>query len=52
MFEHKHMDGCFAVGTKYRNIMIFLKNHGYQYIFSDDADTIVELNTNSMEYEI
>lgn len=43
MFEHKHIDGLFRVGEKYRELSDRLVSLGYSKVFQDTEDTTYNL---------
>lgn len=44
MFEHKHMDGVFKIGIKYKELVNKLLRLGYKKIQQTQEDSIFELN--------
>jgi FkbM family methyltransferase len=44
MFEHKHIDGLFRVGEKYRELSDRLVTLGYSKVYQDTEDTTFELD--------
>ena len=47
MFEHKHIDGLFCVGSKYTELSNRLISLGYKKVHQDTEDTTFELTTPS-----
>lgn len=44
MFEHKHMDGVFKIGIKYKELVNKLLRLGYKKIDQTEEDSIFQLN--------
>ena len=43
LFEHKHMDGIWKVGEKYKQLKLFLEEHNYKLKYKEGEDTMFEL---------
>jgi FkbM family methyltransferase len=43
LFEHKHMDGLFTIGNKYKELTVKLSRLGYRYVYQNIEDTMFEL---------
>ena len=44
LFEHKHMDGTFKVGKKYKSLKNKLKTLGYKLKYKYTENTMFELS--------
>ena len=42
LFEHKHIDGTFTVGNKYKELTSKLESLGYKKMYQNDEDTMYE----------